>query len=91
MQLLLSNSGEKLTAAAGLGTIIEIFDQSGLRDEFINQEGADIEISSVGTGMEHKISHWQMPLVRSVCLDDDDGDNGKHTTRHKVHGRKAIP
>jgi hypothetical protein len=28
-------SKEKLTAAAGLGTIVEIFDQSGLRDQFI--------------------------------------------------------
>jgi hypothetical protein len=28
-------SKEKLTAAAGLGTIVEIFDQSGLRDSFI--------------------------------------------------------
>ena len=26
---------EKLTAASGLGTIVEMFDQSGLRDEFI--------------------------------------------------------
>ena len=28
-------SKEKLTAAAGLGTVVEIFDQSGLRDQFI--------------------------------------------------------
>jgi hypothetical protein len=27
---------ERLTAAAGLGTLIEIFDQSGLKDEFIS-------------------------------------------------------
>jgi len=26
---------EKLTASAGLGTLVEIFDQSGLRDNFI--------------------------------------------------------
>lgn len=28
-------TNEKLTAAAGLGTLIEIFDQSGLKDDFI--------------------------------------------------------
>ena len=27
---------EKLTAAAGLGTLIEIFDQSGLKEEFLS-------------------------------------------------------
>ncbi len=28
-------TNEKLTAAAGLGTLIEIFDQSGLKQEFM--------------------------------------------------------
>lgn len=28
-------SNEKLTAAAGLGTIVELFDQSGLKNKFI--------------------------------------------------------
>lgn len=31
----IESTKEKLTASAGLGTIVEIFDQSGLRDEFI--------------------------------------------------------
>jgi hypothetical protein len=34
-KLKLIPTNEKLTAAAGLGTLIEIFDQSGLRGEFI--------------------------------------------------------
>jgi len=40
---------EKLTAAAGLGTIMEIFDQSGLRDKFIKCLPKRVSHRSIGS------------------------------------------
>jgi len=66
---------EKLTASAGLGTIVEIFDQSGLRDEFIKclpsrtsprSQGSYVLALNLICGFIHGFD----------CLDDHDDFNG---------------
>lgn len=60
---------EKLTAASGLGTIMEIFDQSGLRDKFIKCLPERVSHRSIGS---YKLALSMMCgfIYGFDCLDD---------------------
>lgn len=68
---------EKLTAAAGLGTIMEIFDQSGLRDKFIKCLPKRVSHRSIGS---YKLALSMMcGFIHGFdCRDDFDDLDSEH-------------
>lgn len=73
-------SKEKLTAAAGLGTIVEIFDQSGLRDQFIKCLPKRKSSRSIGS---YKLAlNMICGFIHGFdCLDDFDHMDSEHALR----------
>jgi len=73
-------SKEKLTAAAGLGTLIEIFDQSGLKDQFIKCLPSRTSSRSIGS---YKLAlNMLCGFINGFdCLDDFDHMDREHALK----------
>ncbi|MCB0309507.1 MAG: IS1380 family transposase [Bdellovibrionales bacterium] len=73
-------SKEKLTAAAGLGTVVEIFDQSGLRDQFIKCLPERKSSRSIGS---YKLAlNMLCGFIHGFdCLDDFDHMSEEHALK----------
>jgi len=73
-------SKEKLTAAAGLGTMVEIFDQSGLKDQFIKCLPSRTSPRSIGS---YKLAlNMLCGFIHGFdCLDDFDHMDQEYALR----------